>query len=318
MGQFTKYQHICKLGSSDTRGILDGFVNVFPKLDGTNASCWLDQDNIIQFGSRNRQLYTEKDNQGFLNTCCSSEEIMAGLKFIFQNYGDVVIYGEWLVPHTLKNYSDGAWKHFYIFDIYSLERDEYFTVDNYEPVIKEASKISNGEIRMVPCIWSGYGEQLQDEELLQSIMDNDDFMLKDGKGEGIVIKRYDFVNDYGRTVWAKVINKDFHEKKVEVWGESPEKKTLEEKIIDKFFDNSVIEKEFIRTGDYYEGKAEFHPSQYPELFGRVWKTFLEEEAFDFVKWSKNPVIDFRRLYGQMIMAVKEFVNDGGLDSYNSL
>lgn len=310
MSNFTKYQHVCKLGSSDTQGILDGLVCVFPKLDGTNASCWVDLDGVIRFGSRNRQLSIDKDNAGFMNHCINSDEIMAGLRYVFQTLGDVVLYGEWLVPHTLKNYSDGAWRHFYIFDIYSPSLDTYFSESEYEPILKKAITISNGELRMVPCIWRGHGSSLT-EDTISQIMGEDKYMLKDGHGEGIVIKRYDYVNSYGRVVWAKVINKDFHEKKAEVWGESKEKQTLEEKIIAKFLDKSMIEKEFLTLSKGIP--STFDPKCYPELFGRVWKTFLEEEAYDFIKWSKNAIIDFRRLHGQMIMFIKEFVNNGGLD-----
>ena len=32
---FTKYQHVERLGTTETDGILDGDVLVFPKIDGT-------------------------------------------------------------------------------------------------------------------------------------------------------------------------------------------------------------------------------------------------------------------------------------------
>ena len=41
---FTKYQHVERLGTTETDGILDGDVLVFPKIDGTNCSVWLGDD----------------------------------------------------------------------------------------------------------------------------------------------------------------------------------------------------------------------------------------------------------------------------------
>ena len=38
---FTKYQHVERLGTTETDGILDGDVLVFPKIDGTKRKEWI-------------------------------------------------------------------------------------------------------------------------------------------------------------------------------------------------------------------------------------------------------------------------------------
>ena len=38
MTEFVKYQHVERLGTDETEGILDGIVYVFYKIDGTNGS----------------------------------------------------------------------------------------------------------------------------------------------------------------------------------------------------------------------------------------------------------------------------------------
>ena len=48
----------------ETDGIELGKVYVFPKIDGTNGSVWID-DGIIKAGSRNRELTLDNDNAGF-------------------------------------------------------------------------------------------------------------------------------------------------------------------------------------------------------------------------------------------------------------
>ena len=63
---FKKYQHIERLGTDETEGILDGLVYVFPKIDGTNGSIWWEptcmskttkNHGCIRFGSRNREHF---------------------------------------------------------------------------------------------------------------------------------------------------------------------------------------------------------------------------------------------------------------------
>ena len=39
-----KYQHVCKIGSTDIEGLLDGECYVYPKIDGTNCPIWFDKE----------------------------------------------------------------------------------------------------------------------------------------------------------------------------------------------------------------------------------------------------------------------------------
>ena len=52
--EFRRYQHVCRLGTQDTDGILNGKCYIFPKIDGTNSSVWLDDEGNVCAGSRNR------------------------------------------------------------------------------------------------------------------------------------------------------------------------------------------------------------------------------------------------------------------------
>lgn len=61
---FRKYQHIERFGTSEVEQIEIGTCYVFPKIDGTNSSVWLN-DGELCAGSRNRQLSLESDNAGF-------------------------------------------------------------------------------------------------------------------------------------------------------------------------------------------------------------------------------------------------------------
>ena len=62
--KFEKYQHIEKLGTDATEGILNGTVHIFTKLDGTNTSVYLNDNGEVEVASRNRVLTPEHDNAG--------------------------------------------------------------------------------------------------------------------------------------------------------------------------------------------------------------------------------------------------------------
>jgi hypothetical protein len=134
---YIKYQHVEKIGTDEVEGILDGVCWIFPKIDGTNAHVWKDG-----FGSRNRELSLDNDNQGFM-AWASGEDWSP----FFDEFGDDChIYGEWLVPHTLKTYTEDAWRKFYIFDVVILGKhipyNEYCEIEGYN-FIPPITKIKN-------------------------------------------------------------------------------------------------------------------------------------------------------------------------------
>src|SRR6056297_3562076 len=128
--KFRKYQHIERLGTGSVEGILDGQCTIFYKIDGTNSSCWLDENGNLKAGSRKRELTLKKDNQGFYAHALSNKNIFEYL----QAHPTHRLYGEWLVKHTLKTYEEGAWHKFYIFDVVKDLDDgniEYLPYDLY-------------------------------------------------------------------------------------------------------------------------------------------------------------------------------------------
>lgn len=50
--EFKKYQHVSRLGTQDTEGILDGKVYVMPKVDGSNGSLFMGEEGLVHAGSR--------------------------------------------------------------------------------------------------------------------------------------------------------------------------------------------------------------------------------------------------------------------------
>ena len=47
------------------------------------------------------------------------------------------------------------------------------------------------------------------------LQDTGNYLITSGLGEGIVIKNYDFINNEGKTVWAKMLTEDYSMQKME-------------------------------------------------------------------------------------------------------
>ena len=210
--EFRKYQHIERFGTDEVENINIGKCYIFPKIDGTNSSCWLNADGELRCGSRNRELTLEKDNAGFYAAMIKNENIINYLKA----HPNHRIFGEWLVPHTLKTYRADAWRKFYVFDVAidndELERGlEYIPYDIYAPMLEEFGIEYIAPLRIV---------KNGDYEYFIHCLEVNDYLIEDGKGvgEGIVIKNYDFYNRYGRQTWAKIVRAEFKEKNRRVMG----------------------------------------------------------------------------------------------------
>jgi hypothetical protein len=213
--EFKKYQHVERFGTSEVENIELGLCHVFPKLDGTNASLWLDDNGNLAAGSRTRTLTLEKDNAGFFEWALQQKNLLAYLK----EHPTHRLYGEWLVPHALKTYREEAWRKFYVFDV-CIDKDDkshefaddvyYLSYEQYEPLL-EAHNIDH--IVPICTIKQGNYEQFVRQ------LDKNIFLIQDGKGvgEGIVIKNYNFHNKYDRQIWAKIVTTEYRRLTVVEW-----------------------------------------------------------------------------------------------------
>lgn len=291
MVEFIKYPHLEKFGNSAVDGIEFGEVYVFPKIDGTNGQIFK-SNNQIYAASRNRVLTKEYDNAGFYNWVLTQQEFC---NFFIDN-PNLILYGEWLVPHTLKTYYDDSWKKFYIFDVFDTQKCGFLPYDVYSQILSRYPHIN-----FITPTFKVNNPTMDD---FLKAMQTNTFLIKDGMGigEGIVIKNYQFVNKYGRVTWAKLINNEFKESRskknnVKKIG----KDTLEEKIIEEFLTESLIQKEKAKIINEY---GEFNSSLIYKILNVIWHEFITEEIWQIIKQYKNPVIDFNRLYRLSIKRIK--------------
>lgn len=289
--EFKKYMHVETLGKDEVEGILDGEVFVFPKLDGANASVYMDDGGVIHGCSRNRDLLGAKDNHGFQSYTNDHDALF---RSYFDGYPKRRLYGEWLVPHTLKTYRDDAWKKFYIFDVED-ENGDFLSYECYSDLLLALG------FNVVPCVATG--RNIQPESLIHNLNHNT-YLIKDGmgNGEGFVIKRYDFKNKYGRTVWAKLVQNEFKEKNGVEFGPKTinSSSELERKIAEESVTQGRVRKVLSKMG-WVDGDSK----NIPRLLNTVYYEVVTEELWEALKQEKNPTINFNQLQRNVFSMVKK-------------
>lgn len=289
MINYSKYQHIERLGSAEVDGILDGVCHIFPKLDGTNSQLWW--DNGLKAGSRNRELSVESDNAGFYNWALTQSNILS----FFENRPDLKLYGEWLVPHTLKNYNSNAWRNFYVFDVIR-EDGSYLPYEEYNTLL------SIYGIPTIPVLLVKANPSLSE---LNELLSNNTYLISEGIGEGIVIKNYNYVNKYGRKTWAKVIADEFKVQKGISTKDIYEQKPIEFQIVETFVTEAFVRKELAKI----ELVEPWTPKLIPKLLNTIFHELIVEEMWNILKRFKNPKINFKDLNNLTISKIKELLSD---------
>ena len=286
---FYKYQHVERFGTSEVQGIELGVCHVFPKIDGTNASVWM-ENGEIKCGSRNREITPDNDNAGFAKFASECPAI----RNLLEDCPGWRLYGEWLVPHSLKTYRQEAWRNFYVFDVMfptplfeePFEQWDHMEFEMYQPLMEMHCV---NYIPPIGVVRNG------DYEKFLSFTEKNDFLLPTGmKGEGVVIKNYGFRNKYGRQTWAKIVTSEFKEKHVKEMG-APEmdgKQMVEELIAKEFVTQALCEK--VKAKIELDNGG-WHSKLIGQLLGTVFYDVVREESWNFVKKHKYPTINFKTL-----------------------
>lgn len=157
----------------------------------------------------------------------------------------------------------------------------------------------NYGIEYIPCITKAENPT---EDFVLAYKDSCRFLTSSGKGEGIVIKNYDFVNKYGRTTWAKVVKPIA---KAAIKLKPPISGNIESDIVDKFLTPELIQKEQAKIVS--DVGFDFEPKLIPRLLQTIWHVFIREELFEAIKKYRNPKIDFKILNSLVIGKTKSVI-----------
>ena len=125
--EIKKYLDIerCKESYASTFEVGEPIV-IQVKIDGSNASIAYDSKTNSLVAFSRRQMLNEMNTlNGFWNYVQSLD-----VKTFAEILGDrYIIFGEWLVPHSVK-YPEDMYKKFYMFDVWDRETEQYLTQED--------------------------------------------------------------------------------------------------------------------------------------------------------------------------------------------
>lgn len=203
---FKKYEKVVALGKDEVEGILDGLCYIFEKIDGANCSVYWDEECGLCFASHNQNVYSEEHGGDFRGVVTYLQQ-NPQIKRMVQNFPNYNFYGEWLVKHSL-NYPTFNMNIIWFYDIFDRKTEKYLSWEYIEEIFKTY------EVSYIPLLAMYQNPTL---EQLNECLDVNKFKASP-RQEGIVIKRYDYINKFGRTQWAKIVNAEFKEVNQEVFS----------------------------------------------------------------------------------------------------
>lgn len=196
-----KYMDIERLKPAFAEGFEVGDdIVIQEKIDGANFSIRYDkEDNSIKAFSRKKELDFSNNLRGAWEW---SQKLSVDL--IKSVLGDnLVLFGEWLVPHTVK-YPDDKYQNAYFFDVYNTETEEYLIQDKVKKIISDLN------LNYVPVFYIG---KFISWDNVKSYIGNTE--MGGLFGEGIVVKNQTKLNNPNTRLpfYTKIVCESFCETK---------------------------------------------------------------------------------------------------------
>ena len=180
-----KYPHIERLDSEEVEGLLYmSKLYIEPKIDGANASVFLDEGGQLQVAKRTQVLGAGDDMENLKKTIF---EDSPRWQTFFKHYPAHIVYGEWLVKHTISWYRPTAYKQFYAFDLLNTMTGAFMQTEERVKIFDQFGILQVSPITVIK------GPVISDDQKaeLAKLLDQNKFLI-DGPelGEGIVIKGF--------------------------------------------------------------------------------------------------------------------------------
>jgi len=283
-GGLHRYQHIERLGHDEVQGLLDsGGIVVQEKLDGANATVAMVDGKLI-VASRNQALSINGDpSTGFRGLVEYVLLRRAAIESVLRTWDGWTLRGEWLVNHSLA-YDKDAYGALYIFDVQDAAGN-YIHPDDYTELLRAAG------LKVVPEI--ARFEVPTDVARLTELVTTTPSALGASHIEGIVVKRYDFRNQYGRATWGKVVHADFKVKNSLSFG--PTKHDPSEIALAALITPAEVRKLIDKIGDERGTPADVRDMM--QVLGRTYHDLIEDYLWDMIARPRQgkSTIDFHAL-----------------------
>jgi len=304
-----KYMHVERIGNAEVRGIGEGKVYIFPKLDGANAVIWFEEYDI-KFGSRNEykgKIVKDKNGLYLIGQGHSGLEkwIMDNHKNLleyFTKHPDDILYGEWMKRHTIKTYLPTVWDTFYVFDVYQGFEDGARIPLHYYNYCGDLQKMSIPYIEPL-CV----GEFESDKDLhleMEKVAEANTYLMQDGFiGEGVVAKRYNYSNPFGHKIWAKYVRPEF---KAGVRTPRVIPDDISEKIANDWCTHEFIIKEYLKFIEEFPDEN----INRGRLLETIVRTFWTEESYNLSKKIRFD-LNMQRMNKAIYAKIKETLPEVG-------
>jgi hypothetical protein len=298
---YRKYHHIARMGHEEVSGLLDGKnVVVQTKLDGANLSVFWDEEDGLMIASRNHLIYRQNQT-GVINAFSGAVDYILDHQGIinFVTGTGNILRGEFLVKHSIR-YADQFWKKFYAFDVEDRDGKLLNFIDMI-PVL-EAYKI----LYIKPLLVTNNPSL---ESLIELTKGSDEYGAE--QKEGVVIKRYDFQNQFGRTQFGKIVVENFKEKNKLAFG-ATKHDSDELKFVANYITREFVKKTIFTVAD---NKGEYPSIKHMrEVLGRVYYDIFREEFWDFLHKERVGNFNFKTLQKLCTEQTKSYA----LDFYNGV
>lgn len=290
---YKSYPKIHSLHKEEVEGILDNEAVIQVKVDGANAVVFL-QDGVVRCGSRTRMLPLDESFRGLQEYINSKPHI----KTFLEANPDVIMYGEWLVKHSI-NYTQDHYNKFYLFDV--LDGDVYWPQGD----VDELAKLVGVEYPVV------YGQGKFTAEELDAFVEKE---WLGHKNEGVVIKPLDFVNKFGDRVYAKRVSQAFKEQNAIVFGGNDKHSDAywEQYVTNKYCTIATLEKNLNKLAPTIDGSLD--KKHTPLIAGTCVHDTWTENAWEIFK--KVPALDLKKLNNLMMRKYIQLFHDKLDNSYS--
>ena len=290
-----KFLHVVRLDEIPDLITAKGDKYIFPKLDGTNATVWADNEGIIHAGSRNRELSIDKDNAGFYKHVMESDTMGPICQFCLDN-PFMVVCGEWLGGKAghIKSYLN---KEFYVFDmklatIGNIETGKRFGYLPYNIYSNALAKYGYQYI-IPPLRVYRDGENVTVDDIAEIAESNHFNLPDDVVGEGVVVKNYNYISRFGNYEEGKIVRAEFKERKGQKLNKSiAENSNIEQAIVDDLVSSSDIQKCINKVSDILgEEFSKSNGKMVGIVMEMAFSDLLSEEASVIAKkYGKYPIV----------------------------
>lgn len=263
---FKQYKKIHRLGSEENDWILVGQCYIQEKIDGANTCVWFDWE--VKCASRT-QLLTWGFN-GFFEYIKNHE----GIQKMVKDNPECRFYFEWLVRHTIS-YNETAYKQAYLLDIEYKDSGRYLPIENVYALAKK---------------YNIKTPKLFDTLVNPTIEQINKFVGKTELGtigEWVVIKNFDFINQFGDNEYAKIVTEKFKEDNGLIFGGNNKHgdSYWEMYIINKYITLERIQKIMNKMQPYFYRKLDMEHTS--AIAGSAVHDMITEEAWAIFKKAVN-------------------------------